>query len=467
MENELRITESTIPGLFVVNLPVHGDSRGWFKENWQNQKFRELGFPAFKPIQNNISFNEKVGTTRGIHAEPWDKYVSVANGKVFGAWVDLREGESFGQVFTIEISPGVAVYVPRGVGNAFQTLEPNTSYTYLVNSHWSPTAKYTFLNLADETANIQWPISLSDVEISEKDLNQPRLSEVVPFKRKKTVILGANGQLGKALKEQFPDAVALARQDFDLSDTTTWTSIDWPDVETIINGAAYTKVDEAESDLGRPIAWATNAVGVGHLAKLCEEFDIKLVHVSSDYVFDGSDSKPYLETDSLSPLSVYGQSKAAGDLAVAQIDNHYIVRTSWVIGEGPNFVNTMINLAKSGKNPKVVTDQFGRLSFADEIAKFISKLLESNAPSGVYNFTNGSEPSNWHEIAEYIFESLDSRGKDVDRVTTSEYLGGIDKSRRVAPRPKYSVLDLTKSSKYYSDKTDWKVKIDQILKSAN
>ena len=109
-----------------------------------------LGLSDFGPVQNNISFNDAVGTTRGIHAEPWDKWVSVATGRIFGAWVDLREGPSFGAVYTTELDPSKAIFVPRGVGNSYQTLEPDTAYTYLVNDHWSPDAAYSFLNLADE-----------------------------------------------------------------------------------------------------------------------------------------------------------------------------------------------------------------------------------------------------------------------------------------------------------------------------
>ena len=140
-----------------------------------------LGLPDFGPVQNNVSFNNEVGVTRSIHAEPWDKYVSVATGRVFGAWVDLREGPSFGTLYTTEIDPSVAVYVPRGVGNAYQTLEPNTAYTYLVNAHWSPDVEYTFLNLADETANVPWPIPLDEAIISDKDRGHPRMAAVVPF----------------------------------------------------------------------------------------------------------------------------------------------------------------------------------------------------------------------------------------------------------------------------------------------
>ncbi|MEG8104941.1 MULTISPECIES: dTDP-4-dehydrorhamnose 3,5-epimerase family protein [Actinomyces] len=177
----LAIEKTPIPGFLRIDLTVHGDNRGWFKENWQREKMLALGLPDFGPVQNNISFNNEVGVTRGIHAEPWDKFVSVATGRVFGAWVDLREGPSFGSVYTCEIDPSVAVFVPRGVGNAYQTLEPNTAYTYLVNDHWSADAQYTFLNLADETANVPWPIALSDAILSDKDKAHPRLADVTPF----------------------------------------------------------------------------------------------------------------------------------------------------------------------------------------------------------------------------------------------------------------------------------------------
>lgn len=179
----LAVHATGVDGLQRLDIPVHGDNRGWFKENWQREKMTALGLPDVGPVQNNISFNKTRGTTRGIHAEPWDKYISVATGSVFGAWVDLREGPGFGAVFTTVITPSVAIYVPRGVGNAFQTLEDSTAYTYLVNAHWSSDAEYTFLNLADESIDINWPVSLSDAELSEKDLKHPRLHDVQPIRR--------------------------------------------------------------------------------------------------------------------------------------------------------------------------------------------------------------------------------------------------------------------------------------------
>lgn len=180
-DDSLRVTESPIPGLFEVDLVLHGDRRGWFKENYQKEKLEALGLPAFEIVQNNFSYNEDVGVTRGLHAEPWEKFISVANGAVFGAWVDLRSGPTFGTTFTLEITPAKAVFVPRGVANGYQTLEDRVTYTYLVNDHWFPDAKYNFVNLFDPTVAIPWPIGQADAIVSDKDLGHPGLVDVDPM----------------------------------------------------------------------------------------------------------------------------------------------------------------------------------------------------------------------------------------------------------------------------------------------
>jgi dTDP-4-dehydrorhamnose 3,5-epimerase len=363
--------ETAIPGLLVFELPVHGDARGWFKENWQREKMVALGLPDFAPVQNNISFNDAVGTTRGIHAEPWDKWVSVATGRIFGAWVDLREGPSFGEVFTIELDPSRAVFVPRGVGNAYQTLEPDTAYTYLVNDHWSPDTSYTFLNLADEASAIAWPIALESAEISEKDHAHPRLADVVPVAPRRMLVLGAGGQLGRALRAEFaddPHVEFAERAELDLSSPDLAAARRWRDYGVVVNAGAYTAVDLAETEDGRRDAWAANVTGVAALARIAIENGLTLVHVSSDYVFDGAADRPYREDDPLCPLGVYGQTKAAADAIVSTVPRHLIVRTSWVIGEGRNFVRTMASLAERGIDPDVVDDQVGRLTFTDELA---------------------------------------------------------------------------------------------------
>ena len=177
---ELGVREAPIPGFYIVDLVLHGDNRGWFRENYQKAKMEALGLPAFEVVQNNFSFNEERGVTRGLHAEPWEKFISVANGRVFGAWVDLRKGDSFGRIFTIEIDPSIAVFVPGGVANGYQTLEEKVTYTYLVNDHWSPSSKYTFVNQFDPALGIKWPIAETEAIVSDKDRAHPLLKDVDP-----------------------------------------------------------------------------------------------------------------------------------------------------------------------------------------------------------------------------------------------------------------------------------------------
>lgn len=459
----LEITPTNIPGLLVVDLPVHGDSRGWFKENWQREKMMALGLPELGPVQNNISFNNERGVTRGIHAEPWDKYVSVATGRIFGAWVDLREGESFGQVFTIEIDPSKAIFVPRGVGNAFQTLEDNTAYTYLVNAHWSAKAQaqYTFVNLADKTADIKWPIPLDEAILSDKDSIHPELDSVTPMKPKKTLVTGGNGQLGKALESVYPDAEYIDRDTFDISDPSAYDTKNWDQYETIINAAAYTAVDTAETPEGRVEAWLANARAVQLLAKKAIKHDITLVHISSDYVFDGT-NVPHSEDEKFSPLSVYGESKAAGDIAVSLTPKHYIVRTSWVVGDGGNFINTMQNLAKRDVKPSVVNDQVGRLTFTADLSAGIKHLLDTKPEHGTYNLTNEGDLVSWADIAKLVYEKSDKPGDFVTGVSTEEYYAG---KSNIAPRPLKSELSLDKIKATGFTPRDWRVALQEYLQT--
>lgn len=393
----LAVHSTPIPGLLVIDLPLHGDARGWFKENWQRATMVAAGLPDFGPVQNNVSFNQAVGVTRGIHAEPWDKYISVANGRVFGAWVDLRKGPTFGATYWHEITPDTVIFVPRGVGNAFQILEAPAAYTYLVSAHWSEAAQsqYTFLNLADETAAIPWPIPLEQAELSAKDQAHPRLSEVTPVPPRRTLVVGGGGQLGRALAERWQgraDVEAVDRDRLDVADADCVAAFDFAPYAVIVNAAAHIAVDAAEAPEDRRAAWAVNVTGVGRLVEAARRERATLVHVSSDYVFDG-ERELHDEAEPLSPLGVYGQTKAAGDQLVATLPGHYIVRTSWVIGEGNNFVRTMANLAERGIDPSVVDDQIGRLTFTSDLAAAIDHLLTARPEPGVYNVTAGGSRS--------------------------------------------------------------------------
>lgn len=441
----LRAIDTPIPGLTIWELPVHGDNRGWFKENWQRAKMVAAGMPDFGPVQNNISFNESAGTTRGIHAEPWDKFISVGSGRIFGAWVDLRSGPTFGTVFTAELDPSRAVFVPRGVGNGFQTLEPETVYVYLVNDHFSADATYPSLNPADDTIAIGWPIPLERAELSAKDRAQPGLADVIPVAPRKTLVLGAGGQLGRALRTAYADVPHVdfaERGHVDLAADDLGAARPWRDYDTIINAAAYTAVDAAETAEGRRQAWASNVTGVAALARVANAHGITLVHISSDYVFDGTATRPYREDDAPAPLGVYGQTKAAGDHIVATVPRHYIVRTSWVIGDGRNFVRTMLSLAARGVDPTVVDDQFGRLTFTAELARAIRHLTDGHAPFGTYNVTGSGPVTSWADVARRTFFLA---GHDPDRVrgvSGAEYFAAA--AGPVSPRPASSVLDLAK-----------------------
>ena len=463
-EKDLRAVETNIPGLLVFDLPVHGDNRGWFKENWQRAKQTNLGLPDFGPVQNNISYNAKKGVTRGIHAEPWDKYISIAAGSVFGAWVDLRPGESFGQVYTTILDPSKAIYVPRGVGNSFQALEDGTVYTYLVNAHWSLEQKktYTFVNLADPELNIQWPIPLEDSERSEADLHHPMLRDAKPMAPRRTMVTGCNGQLGHAIRDyveshglegfEFNDI-----DTFDFSDPAQYDQFDWSLYGTIINAGAYTAVDKAETPEGRALAWKANAQGPALLARVAREHNITLVHVSSDYVFDGS-REMHDESEGFAPLGVYGQSKAAGDIAVANAPRHYILRSSWVIGEGHNFVKTMMGLSDrvaKGELGKVtvVDDQYGRLTFTRDMADAIFHLLDSNAAYGTYDLTGSGAVKSWADIARGVFDLANGNGGKVKPISTDEYFANA--KNPVSPRPTYSALDLTKIEATGLKVPDW------------
>ena len=181
MDSEFKINETDIPGLLEIELWMLEDDRGYFQEKYQKAKLLKAGFlPSFNPVQHNISFNKKSGVTRGIHAEPWDKYISPINGKIYAVFVDLRKA-NFGKKVEMFVDSKKAVFVPEGVANSYQALEDGTFYSYLVNDHWSEDKTYKAVNLADPRLAIAWPINLDMATVSAKDKNNPFLDEVEPF----------------------------------------------------------------------------------------------------------------------------------------------------------------------------------------------------------------------------------------------------------------------------------------------
>jgi dTDP-4-dehydrorhamnose reductase len=271
-------------------------------------------------------------------------------------------------------------------------------------------------------------------------------------------ITGANGQLGKALQAKYPGAKKADSDELDITNKEAVLNYDWSSVKYLLNAAAYTNVDGAETPEGRVAAWKVNAQAVAYLSQAARTHDITLVHVSSDYVFDGT-KDPHAEGEALSPLSVYGASKAAGDIAVALTPKHYVLRSSWLIGDGKNFVRTMLELGKKGIAPTVVADQIGRLTFTSELVKAIDLLLSKQSEYGVYNLTNGGDPANWAEITREIFKCA---GYDlqVTDTTTAQYFAGKE---NVAPRPLKSTFDITKIQSLGFEPKDWQQDLKEYI----
>lgn len=264
------------------------------------------------------------------------------------------------------------------------------------------------------------------------------------------LIVGANGQLGKALHIKYPRAQAVDTGELDITDAEAVASFDWSNIKVIFNAAAYTNVDGAESEDGRAAAWAVNVDGVTNLAKAAAEHNVTLVHISTEYVFDDQRS-PHTEDEPASPLSEYGKSKAAGDAAAAKAPKHYVVRTSWLIGDGKNFVRTMLGLGAKGIEPKVVADQIGRLTFTAELVRGIDHLLSTNAPYGTYNLSNEGDPASWADVTSAIFEGAGYNLQVFD-ITTEEYFANKPEA---AKRPLQSTLDLSKIEATGFTPHDW------------
>ena len=275
-----------------------------------------------------------------------------------------------------------------------------------------------------------------------------------------TVIVGAHGQLGRALQKQFPDAVALGRADLDVTHAEAVRDYRWADVDVVLNAAAWTAVDGAEDPANADAVRAANVDAVGYLARVVRTCGATLVHISSEYVFDGKHDGPHPEDWPANPLSVYGQSKADGDVQAGYVTKHYLVRTTWVVGEGGNFVRTMAGLADRGVSPTVVDDQIGRPTFTEDLAAGIAHLLRTRAPYGTYNLTNDGEPASWADVAAEVFAGRGRSADDVGRISTEEYFA--DKPQAAA-RPLNSVLDLGKIKAAGFLPRDWRTALAEYL----
>ncbi|WP_458405384.1 dTDP-4-dehydrorhamnose reductase [Methanobrevibacter sp.] len=251
----------------------------------------------------------------------------------------------------------------------------------------------------------------------------------------KILIAGSNGMLGHDLIEVLKDNHELILTTSKTLDITNEKQVmDFicdvkPDL--VINSAAYTDVDGCESN--QELAYNVNGEGVKNLSLACREVDCPLVHISTDYIFNGKNTRPWVEDDEIGPISIYGKSKLKGEEYIQEIlDKFFIVRTAWLYGiNGKNFPKTMLELAENHSQITVVYDEVGTPTYTPDLAYGISKLIETDY-YGIYHLTNSGSCS-WCEFAKYIFEIADV-DVEVIPVTASEFA-------RPAPRPSYSVLE--------------------------
>lgn len=264
------------------------------------------------------------------------------------------------------------------------------------------------------------------------------------------LIIGRSGQLARALSRLEPDAITLSRETLDISDSVSISSIledllDRQSVRGVINAAAYTQVDQAESD--RALARKVNAAAPKMIAQLCDQHSVSFVHVSTDYVFGGTNTRPYREGDPTNPVNFYGESKLGGEQGILNTTKKAaILRTSWVYDlQGKNFVTTMLRLAEERDELRIVCDQIGRPTHADVLAK---ACIAAIGHGGIFHVSGTGDPVSWAEFAKEIF---DAAGKTINVVPipSSDY-------PTPAKRPAYSVLDTSKFESEIGPLADWR-----------
>lgn len=279
----------------------------------------------------------------------------------------------------------------------------------------------------------------------------------------KILITGGYGQLGTALQEIIKDEEILPT-DTDTMDITDKEKIKKafsrfkPDF--LIHGAALTNVDGCEDNPG--LAKEINTEGTKNLAEACREHNVKMIYISTDYVFDGTKKEPYLPDDKPNPKSIYGKTKLGGEEAAKTVPSWWILRTAWVYGEGKNFVRTMLTLSETMDELKIVKDQVGRPTRALDLARAINDVIVKKPESGIYHVTGDGPVISWAEFAEKIFEIAGKKTK-VTPITTKEYMSD-KKDRKIAERPAYSALDLTKSKKAGLSIANWEESLQGYLK---
>lgn len=287
----------------------------------------------------------------------------------------------------------------------------------------------------------------------------------------KLLITGSDGQLGRCLLDKLSSGnheyLAIDKDQLDITDSQSVSSMVSefnPDV--IVNAAAYTAVDKAESD--EELAYKVNAIGPKNLAQAAAKNDIPLIHVSTDYVFNGAGYTPYMPYSEVKPMSVYGETKLAGEKFVTEISNKsIIIRTAWVFSEhGNNFVKTMLRLAKDRDELGIVADQYGCPTYAGDLAELILTIIDDISESKVFNAYGtyhfcGAEATSWHGFARTIFAMAEEKNVDIKKPNLNAIR--TEDFPTPAARPYYSVLDCSNTDSIWKVNRNWQLSLSNVL----
>lgn len=439
---EIKVTSFDIEGLHVIEPKVFGDERGYFVETYNQNDYEKQGL-CMKFVQDNQSYSKK-GVLRGLHFQkhfPQGKLVRVISGEVFDVAVDIREGSKTYGKWHGEVLSGEnkkSFYIPEGFAHGYYVMSEEAIFSYKCTDFYHPNDEGG-LPWNDETIGVKWPIEPgTQVVLSDKD------TKYKPF-QKKILITGASGQLGRAVYEELSKrndckVYRSARGEHEgfLSLNVTQKEdvlriVKENKIDIIINCAAMTAVDLCETE--KEQAYEGNVVTARNVAKVAAQTGAVLFHISTDYVFDGTKETGYEESDKTGPISEYGRTKLLAEEEVQKnCKEAYILRTSWLYGDGHNFVRTMLKLAESKDEICVVSDQIGCPTSCVEVAKVIAFLINRD-DYGIYHVCCEGNTS-WYEFAKEIFALWKKNVKTIP-ITSAEY-------KAPAKRPAYSILKNTK-----------------------
>lgn len=471
---------------YILEPDRFGDDRGYFSPYFIQKQIEKLGLEFKQVVQANRSKSSK-GVLRGLHFQQnpkcQAKIVEVIKGRAIDVVVDLRRDSStYGKFTTVELNDtnNRQLFVPRGFAHGFISLEDDTIFQYLIDNEYEPKLEAGIL-WNDKDININWDQILFENYIdnpllSDKDTKHPSLKDnnVIFKKEFKYLITGYNGQLGYEVKKQLlndgvkeENILALDIDEMDITNKEQVLKIVKefkPD--TIFHCAAWTAVDKAEEPDNKAKCYNVNVNGTANMVKAAKEVGAKIVYISTDYVFDGTNKEMYKPEDKANPKSVYGLTKYMGEEEVRKYENSFIIRTAWVFGiNGKNFVKTMIALSEKPEIT-VVNDQFGTPTYAKDLARVAYELSQTNK-YGTYHCTNSGSCS-WYEFASYILKDRNTKVKPVS--TEKFYEPQYEKAKEegknlyVAYRPRNSILDKSKLTEAGIElPQDWKSATDEFL----